>query len=145
MGVFEVKPAQMKKKLNPMNKWEALGTKAWKTQYGLIKAFDEDRPGRDMGNYYLNDKGHKNLWDLYVNGDGYCRSAIEKYYGFSPHLSIFLQWCFNDVAAAYAWKEDKANEEKDQMDFFPYEYLWNLYYTQVIKPYEESKPETQTA
>jgi hypothetical protein len=113
--------------LDPLSKWHRLNTNHWIHDWGLIKILNS---GNGNGSYYVTDKGRKKLWDLLTYCSDTDARIIMDHYGFpEPRLfPFFLKWVYNNVAADLDWKE---NTEKDQMDFFPYKILWDLWFENI--------------
>jgi len=130
MAAIQINEDNMIKKHNELSKWHLLGLKKWSSEFGLIKKLNENDSGR--GDYYTRDKGNKSLWDLILYLDDDDLEIVTNYYDLPKYLYLFIKFVFNEVAASENWC--KKNPKKQQMDYFPYKYLYEeIFIPKVLK------------
>ena len=125
---------------NPQTKWQMLGSHKWCFDFGLRKTMIKEL-GERSGNYYFTDKSHKPLWDLilYIGDDN--AEIIARHYEFEhpEYFREFISWVYNWVAPGNGYKcptgtHSPKGQHYNQMDFFPYKTLFDLYKKEVIEP-----------
>lgn len=117
-------------KIDPTNPWHRLNSDAWTWDGALIEALEaKTRHGR----YFVREKSHKKLWDLVTYCGREDAEVIIDHYHFPVDLLPFLNWTYNWVAVqddSWKWEEETGIYETiSQMDWFPYEYLYEKYRT----------------
>ena len=106
---------------DPRTIYQMLGSTKWVYDFGLRKLLTEEK-GDHQADHIFSQRRHNTLIELLHYLGFMDTNKIAAYYGFPDpkYFSVYIDWAWNDVAAATGWK----GSGLEQINYFPHYELY---------------------
>lgn len=121
---------------DPRSVYELLGSTKWVYDFGLKNLLTKEK-GDHQADHIFSQRRNNTLIEL-IHYLGFMDAElIAQYYGFPDpkKFSVYVDWCWNDVAASSSWK----GSGLEQINYFPHDILHPEFLRMMGKEQEENE------